>query len=126
MSHDIVADGLNMMRNAKNARKEIVKIHRISNVLIEILKIMKQKGAIKKYKIDSKEKIVEVTIGNLMDCKAIKPRFTVNKNQIEKYRRRYLPARNLGTVVVSTNKGLMTHEEAQEEGIGGCLIAYFY
>jgi small subunit ribosomal protein S8 len=115
-----------MMRNAKNARKEIVKIHRISNVLIEILKIMKQKGAIKKYKIDSKEKIVEVTIGNLMDCKAIKPRFTVNKNQIEKYRRRYLPARNLGTVVVSTNKGLMTHEEAQEEGIGGCLIAYFY
>jgi len=91
-----------------------------------ILKIMKQKGAIKKYKIDSKEKNVEVTIGTLIECRAIKPRFTVKEGQIEKYRRRYLPARNLGTVIVSTNKGLTTHEEAQEEKIGGCLIAYFY
>ena len=126
MSQDIVADALNMIRNAKKARKEIVKIKRISKLLIEILKIMKQEGAIKKYKINSKEKSVEITIGELFECKAIKPRFSVNKSQIEKYRRRYLPARNLGTVIVSTNKGLMTHKEAQEEKIGGCLIAYFY
>jgi small subunit ribosomal protein S8 len=126
MSHDVVADGLNMIKNAKEAKKEIIKIKIISNLLIEILKIMKQKGAIKKYKIDSKEKSVEVTIGELSECKAIKPRFSVDKSQIEKYRRRYLPARNLGTMIVSTNKGLVTHEEAQEENIGGCLIAYFY
>ncbi|HEB47012.1 MAG TPA: 30S ribosomal protein S8 [Candidatus Pacearchaeota archaeon] len=37
-----------------------------------------------------------------------------------------LPARNIGTVIVSTNKGLMTHEEALQEKIGGSLIAYFY
>lgn len=126
MSHDIVADGLNMVKNAKKAQKEAVKIKRISNLLIEILKIMKQKGAIKKYKIDSKDKSVEVILGELSECKAIKPRFSVDKTQIEKYRRRYLPARNLGTMIVSTNKGLMTHDEAQEENIGGCLIAYFY
>jgi len=126
MSHDVVADGLNMIKNAKNAKREVVKVKRISNVFIEVLKIMKQEGVIKKYKINPKEKSVDVTIGSLIDCKSIKPRFTVNKDQIEKYRRRYLPARNLGTVVVSTNKGLMTHTEAQEEGIGGSLIAYFY
>jgi small subunit ribosomal protein S8 len=126
MSQDIVADALNMIRNAKKARKENVKIKRISNLLIEILKIMKQKGAIKRYKINSKEKTIEITIGELSECRAIKPRFSVNKDQIEKYRRRYLPARNLGIMMVSTNKGLMTHEEAQEEEIGGCLVAYFY
>ena len=126
MSHDIVADGLNMIVNAKRARKETVNIKRISNLLIEVLKIMKTKGAIKRYKIDSKDKSLTVTIGDLMDCKSIKPRFTVNKDQIEKYRRRYLPARNMGTVIVSTNKGLISHEEAQEQNIGGCLIAYFY
>ena len=87
---------------------------------------MKQKGAIKKYKIDSKEKCIEITVGDLSECKAIKPRFSVDKTQIEKYRRRYLPARNLGTMIISTNKGLMTHEEAEEEQIGGSLIAYFY
>ncbi|MEK6757644.1 MAG: 30S ribosomal protein S8 [Nanoarchaeota archaeon] len=126
MSQDIVADALNMIRNAKNAGKEIVKIDRISNLLIEVLKIMKQKGAIKKYKIDGKNKFVEITIGDLTECKAIKPRFSANKDKIEKYRRRSLPARNMGTMIVSTNKGLMTHEEAQEEQTGGSLIAYFY
>jgi len=87
---------------------------------------MKQQGAVKKYKIDSKDKSIEVTIGDLTDCKSIKPRFSCDKTQIEKYRRRYLPARNLGTMILSTNKGLLTHEEAVTEKIGGCLIAYFY
>ena len=126
MSQDITADALNMIKNAKKVGKEHVEIKKISNLLIEILKIMKQEGAIKKYKIDVKKRIVEITIGELSECKAIKPRFTVDKNQIEKYRRRYLPARNLGTMIISTNKGLMTHEEAYAEGTGGCLIAYFY
>lgn len=126
MSHDIVADALNMLRNAKKAKKEVVKVKIISNLLIEVLKIMKQKGAIKKYKIDAKEKSMEITLGDLTECKSIKPRFSCDKTQIEKYRRRYLPARNLGTLIISTSKGLMTHEEAEEEKTGGCLLAYFY
>ncbi len=126
MSQDTVADALNMMRNAKRARKESVEVMKMSNLLIEILKIMKQKNAIKKYKINPKEKSVEITLGEISECKAIKPRFTVKKDQIEKYERRYLPARGVGTIILSTNKGLITHEEADEEGIGGSLIAYFY
>jgi len=126
MSQDVVADALNMIRNAKKAGKENIEVKKISKVLIEVLKIMKHHGAIKKYKINSKKKSIEISIGDLFTCKAIKPRFSVNKDQIEKYRRRYLPARNLGVVIISTNKGLKTHEEALEEGIGGGLIAYFY
>ena len=126
MRADIVANALNMIKNAKKARKDDIKVKNISNLLIEILKIMKQEGAVKKYKINSKEKSVDITLGDLTECKVVKPRFTVDKNQIEKYRRRYLPARDIGTLVISTNKGLMTHDEAKEEQIGGCLIAYFY
>jgi small subunit ribosomal protein S8 len=126
MSHDVVADALNMIRNANKAKKESLVINVISNLLIEVLKIMKQEGAIKKYKINGKEKSIEVTIGEFSECKAIKPRFTVDKDQIEKYRRRYLPSRDMGTLIISTNKGLVTHQEAFEEKIGGCLIAYFY
>ena len=126
MAQDIVSDAMNMIRNAQRARKKNIEIKRISNLLIEILKIMRQKDAIKKYKIDSKNKSVEVTIGDLFECKAIKPRYTVKKDQIEKYMRRYLPARNMGTIIVSTNNGLMTHDEAMEKNIGGNLIAFFY
>ena len=126
MSQDIVADALNMMLNAKKARKENVNIKRISNILIEVLKIMKQKGAVKKYKIDSKGKSIEVTLGDFIECRAIKPRFTIKKSSLEKYERRYLPARNIGTIIVSTNKGLMTNQESSENKTGGILIAYFY
>lgn len=126
MSQDTVSDALNMIRNANRASNGTVEIKRFSNMLIEILKIMKQKGAIKKYKIDSKKKAVEVTIGDLIECRAIKPRFSVDRSQIDKYRRRYLPARNVGTIILSTNKGLKTHEEAEEEGTGGSLVAFFY
>jgi small subunit ribosomal protein S8 len=126
MSQDAVSDALNMMKNAKKAGKTEVEIKRISNLLIEILKIMKQKEAIKKYKINAQEKSIEITLGEFSECRAIKPRFTVDKSQIEKYRRRFLPARSIGTIIISTNKGLLTNEEAVEEGIGGCLVAYFY
>ena len=126
MSQDIIADALNMMRNAKKARKEIVKVNRTSKLLIEILKIMKQHEVVKKYKINLKDKSVEITLGNFMECGAIKPRFTVKKDQIEKYKRRYLPARDMGALIISTSKGLMTHEEAFESEIGGSLLAYFY
>ncbi len=88
MSQDIVADALNMLKNAKGAGKGVVKVTKISNVLIEVLKIMKQKKAIKKYKIDPQKKSIEISIDELMECKAIKPRFTVKKEQIEKNRRR--------------------------------------
>nr|QBM01248.1 30S ribosomal protein S8 [uncultured archaeon] len=126
MSQDIVSDALNMIRNANRTGKKVTEIKRISNLLIEVLKIMKQEGLIKKYKIDGKSKAIEVTIEKISECRAIKPRFTVRKEQIEKYARRYLPARGIGTIIVSTSKGLMTHQKALEEGAGGCLIAYFY
>jgi len=126
MSQDIVSDALNMMNNAKKAKKTEVEIKKISNLLIEVLKIMKQKEAIKKYKINAHNKSVEVSLGDFSECRAIKPRFTVDKSQIEQYRRRFLPARDIGTIIISTNKGLITHEEAQEKGTGGSLIAYFY
>jgi len=126
MSHDTTADALNMLKNAKKAGKDNVKIKIVSKLFTEILKIMKQEGAIKKYKVNQEEKFIEISLGDFSESKAIKPRFSTSKNQIEKYKRRYLPAKNIGTIILSTNKGLITHKEAEEEKIGGCLIAYFY
>ncbi len=126
MAQDIVADAMNMIRNATMAKKETLEVKRISNLLIEVLKIMKQTGSIKKYKINSSKKTVEITLGDISECRAIKPRLSATKEDIEKCRRKYLPARDIGTIIISTNKGLMTHKEAASEKIGGSLIAYFY
>jgi len=50
----------------------------------------------------------------------------VKVDKINHYVRRYLPAKNFGFVIVSTNKGLMKHNEAEEKNLGGCVVAYVY
>ncbi len=124
MSQDLIADTLNEMLNAKKAGKEKVVVDRHSKLLIKILEIAKKESYVKDFKIDGLK--LEIVLGELIDCKAIKPRFYVTKESVEKYRRRYLPARNVGIMIVSTDQGLMTYSELNEKQIGGCLIAYFY
>jgi len=124
MSQDIIADALNQIMNAKRAGKNSVKIARQSKLLISILELAKKYGYIDGIKI--KDNILEITFTKLNKCHAIKPRYYVKKDTIEKYTRRYLPARDFGIILISTNKGLITNIEAHENKTGGCLVAYFY
>ena len=39
---------------------------------------------------------------------------------------RYLPAVGVGTLIVSTPQGVMSHSEAQEKKLGGRLIGFVY
>jgi len=126
MSQDVVADGLNMIKNAKKAGKEELEISRYSKLLIKVLEIAKKYGYIKEIFVDKEGRKLKVKIGNLNDCNAIKPRFYVKVDEVEKYLRRYLPARDFGIVIISTSKGLITHKEVPEKNLGGSLIAYFY
>lgn len=125
MSQDIVSDGLNQIMNAKAIEKRKVKIKRYSKVLIGILELMKKKEYVD-FSIDEKTGELIVDILKLNLCRAIKPRYYVGVNDIDKYLRRFLPSRNFGTLVISTNKGLLTHREALLNKIGGSVIAYFY
>jgi small subunit ribosomal protein S15Ae len=123
MSQDIVSDVLNEIMNAKKAGKTSIIFKKSSKLLIKLLEIMKVYGYID-YEI--KENRILVNMKDITECKTIKPRYSVDKKSIEKYVWRFLPARNFGYVIISTSKGLMTHREAQENKIGGSLIAYFY
>lgn len=124
MSQDIVSDALNQITNALKARKTEVKIRRHSKLLISVLAIAKLRGYVESYSVEGK--ILAVKFGKLNACNSIKPRFTVQVGEIEKYVLRYLPARHLGILIVSTSRGLMTHHTAEEKNLGGCLIAYMY
>lgn len=124
MSQDIIADTLNEVMNAQKSRKETVVVDRHSKLLLQVLEIGKKEGYIENYKINKTK--LEIKIGNLNECRAVKPRFYATKNEIMKYVKRFLPARGVGTIIISTNKGVITHEKAINENIGGALIAYFY
>lgn len=124
MSQDIIADALNEIMNAKRSKKKKVIIDRHSDLMLKVFNIARKDGYIEDYNVEKRK--VEITIGNLSNCRAIKPRFNAKKDKIQFYVKRFLPARNIGIMIVSTNKGVMTHIEAIEKNIGGSLIAYFY
>lgn len=125
MSQDIVSDALNQIMNALRARKNSVVVGRHSTFLLSVLALAKHKGYISDYKIDGKS--LHITMGPTLNaCKAIKPRYLVHAREIPKYIRRYLPARDMGIVIISTSQGLMTHHAAVEKNLGGSIIAYMY
>jgi len=125
MSQDIVADGINQIMNAKRAGKSSVSLVKHSKVLVAILAIGKIRGYVADYKVDGNK--IGINFGeNLNFCKAVKPRYLVKAKEVDKYVRRYLPARDMGTVIISTSQGLMTHQTAHEKNLGGGIIAYFY
>jgi len=123
MSQDIVADGLNQIMNAKKARKESVILNKHSKLLRNILDIAKESGYLD-YSVDGTK--LKVEIKRLNKIMAIKPRYTVSVDKINRYVRRFLPAKDFGLVIVSTNKGLMKHNDAEEKNQGGCLVAYIF
>lgn len=124
MVRDVVADGLNQMMNALRARKNSVTLRYHSKLLTSVLAIAKLKGYVKSYAIEDGK--LNIVFDKLNACNAIKPRFVVNVKEIEIYTKRFLPAKDLGTIIISTNQGLMTHQTAQDKNVGGSLIAYFY
>lgn len=124
MSRDIISDILNQIMNAKKASKNhiVVKMH--SKPLLSILALVKLKGYIKDYFVDGVK--LRIEFGKINGCNAIKPRFFVKVKDIDKYVKRYLPAKNIGILIISTSHGIMTHHTCQEKNIGGSLLAYFY
>ncbi len=129
MSVDPIADAMTRIKNAEHAGKREVVVTPVSNLLREILSIMRKQGYIGDYEIidDGKGGIAKIKLlGKINACGAIKPRFSVGKFDFEKFEKRYLPAKNFGIMIISTPQGVMTHEEAKQKGIGGILLAYVW
>jgi small subunit ribosomal protein S8 len=129
MLNDSLASALSNITNAeKIGRSEC--IYRIcSKLIISILNILNKESYIGKYEIinDSKGKFLKINLlGKINRVGVIKPRFSVKKDNFEKFEKRFLPAKDFGILIVSTSKGIMTHNEAKEKKIGGKLLAYCY
>ncbi len=129
MSSDSVASMLSKMLNFEKAGKRECIVRPISKVGKKVLEIMRDNqyiGEFNEVKDSRGIYVVIQLIGNINNCNAIKPRFAVSKGTYEKFEKRFLPARDFGMLIVSTNKGMKTHTEAKKENLGGKLVAYCY
>ena len=127
--NDPIADALINLKNNENASKKECVIRPASKLLKEILRIMQEKGYIGTFEFidDGREGLLKVQLlGKINECRAIKPRYAVKKNDFESFEKRYLPSYDIGTLIVSTPKGVVTHAKAKEMETGGRLLAYVY
>jgi small subunit ribosomal protein S8 len=65
-------------------------------------------------------------LGRINKCGAIRPRFSVRMDEFEEWEKKFLPSREVGMLIVSTSKGVVSHKEAMEKRMGGRLLAFVY
>ncbi len=129
MLNDPLANALVAIKNAERVGKRECTIKPASKLIGRVLKLMQDYGYIEVFEWidDGKAGMFKVILkGNINDCNVIKPRYSIKKNEFEKWESRYLPAENFGILIISTNKGIVSQYEAKKEGIGGRLLGYVY
>jgi len=128
MQNNLLADALSKIKNAERVGKKEVVVKR-SKLIENVLKVMQEHKYIDGYEVilDNKGGLIKVYLKNkIVDCNAISPRFSVKVEEIEKYEKRFLPAYNVGILILTTPKGVIDHKKAKELHIGGKLLAYVY
>ena len=65
-------------------------------------------------------------LAKINKCGIVTPHFSVKKQGYFSWERQFLPAYSMGILLVSTSRGIMSHQEAQTQGLGGVLVGYVY
>lgn len=129
MQHDTLSDALSSINNAARNEKEYAEVSPTSNLIQNILLKLQEEGYVGVFELveDGKGGKFKVEVNKSVNqCQSVKPNFYVKNDEYTKWAKRYLPARNFGKLLVTTPQGVMTHEEAVEENIGGKLLGYVY
>ncbi|NWF87023.1 30S ribosomal protein S8 [Candidatus Bathyarchaeota archaeon] len=126
---DTLANGLTTIINNEMRNKHECVISPASKLLGKILRIIQLNGYIGEFEFidDGRSGKFKVQLlGRINKCGAIKPRFSVRTDEFEEWERKFLPSRDVGILIVSTSKGVVSHKEAKEKRVGGRLLAFVY
>lgn len=127
--NDTLANTLSLILIDEKAGRNESKIRPSSKIIKKVLDVMKSNNYIGDFEEikDGKGNMIKLSLtGNLNKCGAVKPMYSVKKDEFEKFEERYLLARGMGILIVSTPLGIITHNEAKKKNIGGKLLAYCY
>ena len=126
---DTLANGLTTIINNEMRNKRECIISPASKLLGRVLRIMQLNGYIGEFEFidDGRSGKFKVQLlGRINKCGAIRPRFSARVDKFEEWEKKYLPSREVGLLVISTPKGVLSHREAKEKLSGGKLLAFVY
>ncbi len=129
MQHDLLNDALVTLRHADQDGKPSVELAPTSKLIAEVLRIFREHRYIEEFTFvpTGRGGKYDVKLSRRINsCGVIKPRLAVPYAGLERYEARFLPAQDFGLLVLSTNRGVLSHQEARELKIGGRLLAYVY
>ncbi|MCK4237760.1 MAG: 30S ribosomal protein S8 [Candidatus Lokiarchaeota archaeon] len=129
MMPNTLGDACIQIKNAEMARKKSLIITPAPHLLQKILRIFQAHayiGEFERYEDGRQNKFKVNLLGKINECKAIIPRLNIKVSQYEDFEKRFLPAKNFGLIIISTNEGVLTHNEAKSKNLGGILLAYIY
>ncbi|MEA3315681.1 MAG: 30S ribosomal protein S8 [Campylobacterota bacterium] len=128
MMNDLIADALTRVRNAAMRKLEVTTLVH-SNTVEAVCNVLKQKEYIEDYKVvdtDPIKKSISVTlkydendnsvINELKRLSKSGRRVYKNASELKNFKNGY------GTIIVSTNKGVISNDEAYKLNVGGELL----
>jgi len=125
MQNDPLAAMLSKLLNAERLARKECTIKVSSSTIKRVLEIMNEHHYVGGFDLEENQLTIHL-LGKINKCGVIKPRFSTKADGFEKWEKRYLPAKDFGIIIVSTPKGIMTHQQAKEQHTGGTLLAYCY
>ena len=129
MLNDPLSNTMSAMLNAEAAGKTKLVVRPSSKLIKAVLTLLHERGFIGGFQevADGRGGTIEVQLaGAINKCGSVKPRYSINKKNVEMFEKRYLPAKDFGMLIISTPKGVLSDAEAKKRSLGGRLIAYCY
>jgi small subunit ribosomal protein S8 len=128
VAKDLVAGLFTTLQNNEFVRNKEC-IYYYSRLITDILRTLQRHGYIGAFEYieDGRGgKVLIQLLGRINRAAPIKPRISVKKTEYEQWTKLYLPSKNVGILVVTTTKGVMSHIEAAKMELGGKLLGYVY
>jgi len=127
--HDPLSNALTTIMNNELRNKRECVVNPASKMIGYVLRLLQKNGYIGQFEfVDDGRfgKFKVQLLGRINKSSAIKPRYYIKVKNLEAWEKQFLPSRELGILILSTSKGMLSHKEAKRKKVGGQLIAYVY
>ncbi len=129
---DTLANAMTTLTNAEMRAKKEALIAPASRLIIDVMRVLQREGYVGEieYIDDGRQGKLKVQLlGRINKAGVIKPRYNVTVKDLTSmppWLRKHLPSKEIGVLILSTPKGVLSHKEALASNTGGVLLGYVY